>query len=118
VCIRFTIGFLFLAGISPIIHPQELHVTPITLNICLTTSVLPCSGVWTDSGVNHHPIYMFAYVVCPNLEAAAVLSKRQKSRTLNAMNVPIIVAQSDFETVRNRHRECRVGATIEEGVGN
>jgi hypothetical protein len=28
--------------------------------------------LWTD----HSPIYMFAYVVCPNLVATAVLSNR------------------------------------------
>jgi hypothetical protein len=53
------------------------------------------------SGTNHSPIYMFAYVVCPNLEAAAVLSKRRKTYTFNEMNLPGVVVQSEFETVRN-----------------
>jgi hypothetical protein len=53
------------------------------------------------SGTNHSPIYMFAYVVCPNLEAAAVLSKRRKTCTLNEMNLPNVAVQSEFETVRN-----------------
>jgi hypothetical protein len=54
-----------------------------------------------SSGTNHSPIYMFAYVVCPNLEAAAVLSKRRKSCTLNEMNLPNVAVQSEFETARN-----------------
>jgi|SRR5580658_1851764 hypothetical protein len=50
---------------------------------------------------NHSPIYMFAYVVCPNLDATAVLSNSQNFATLNGMTVPIVLAQSDFENVRN-----------------
>jgi hypothetical protein len=52
-------------------------------------------------GLNLSPIYMSAYVVCPNLEAAAVLSKRRKTVTLNIMKVPNVLVQSEFETVRN-----------------
>jgi hypothetical protein len=53
------------------------------------------------SRTDHSPIYMFAYVVCPNLDAAAVLSKRRKTYIFNEMNLPNVVVQSEFETVRN-----------------
>jgi hypothetical protein len=52
---------------------------------------------------NHSPIYMFAYVVCPNLDATAVLSIYWKLATLNAMPIPIMLSQSEFENVRNAH---------------
>jgi hypothetical protein len=53
---------------------------------------------------------MFAYVVCPNLDAAAVLSKRRKTYTLDEMNLPNVVVQSEFETVRNEFTHSATGA--------
>jgi hypothetical protein len=61
---------------------------------------------------NPSPIYMSGYVVCPNLEATAVLLNYLKFPSLNGMNVPDVAQRGQFETMRIRRSVLKSGCKL------